>query len=219
VDPRRTVIILPSVGTLSRAIILGFLFGAVALTMMSASRNATVEQTFWSDLRAVKTVLPATPPPLTQESIDLALSYYNIRIPVGTSHPRLDLDLADRGLTLRSLAFSDAIVTIGPAAFESWALLGSTLAHEIEVHCQQNFAIIFLMDAVGLDGTGEAERQAYLHELKNAPRFGLNVVDRRLIEETMAYFYPINASSPRKALSARIRQVLAGSIIQSAHGR
>jgi hypothetical protein len=215
-DPRRTALILPSVGALTRAVLLGFVFGAVALTMIGARKTSTIENKFWSELRGVKTVLPSTPPALTQESIDLALSFYNIRVPGGTTHPVLDLNLKDRGLTLRSLAFSDAIVTIGPPAFESWALLGSTLAHEIEVHCQQNFAIIFLMDSVGLDGTGEAERQAYLHELKNARRFGLKSVDRKLIEETMAYFYPVNAPSRRKALSARIRQVLAGSIIQSA---
>jgi len=217
-DQRRTVLLLPSFGSLTRAVLLGFAFGALVLVLIGASRNASVESKFWSDLRSVSTILPSTPPALSQESIDLALSFYNIRIPSGTSHPRLDTDLKDRGLTLRTLAFEDAIVTIGPAAFESWALLGSTLAHELEVHCQQNFAIIFLMDTIGLDGTGEAERQAYLHELKNARRFGLKPVDRRLIEETMAYFYPVNAPNRQKAFSARIRQVLAGSIIQSAQG-
>ena len=215
-DPRRTVLILPTFSSLSRAVLLGCLFGAMVLTLIGARRNSTIEDKFWREVRSVKTILPETPPALTQESIELALSYYNIKIPVGTSKPLLDMELKDRGLTLRSLAFSDAIVTIGPPAFESWALLGSTLAHEIEVHCQQNFFIIFMMDTIGLDGTGEAERQAYLHELKNAQRFGLKAVDQRLIEDTMSYFYPVNAPSRRKAFSARVRQVLAGSIIQSA---
>ena len=196
---------------------LGALFGALVLTMIGARRSSNIETKFWNDLRSVSTVLPLTRPELSQKSIDLALAVYNIRIPNGTAHPRLDASLKDRGLTLRSLAFDDAMVTIGPAAFESWALLGSTLAHELEVHCQQNFFVIFLMDTVGLDGTGEAERQAYMHELKNAKRFGLKAVDKRLIEDTMDYFYPVNSPKRRVALSARIRQVLAGSIIQTAH--
>src|SRR5690606_19202846 len=107
------------------------------------------------------------------ESIDLAIAMFGIEVPASAEWPVLDKKIEDRGLTTRGAFMDKAKVTIGPAAFTSWALLGSTLAHELEVHCQQNFLFIYLMDLVGLDGTGEAERQAYRHELTNAKRFSL----------------------------------------------
>jgi hypothetical protein len=81
-------------------------------------------------------------------------------------------------------------VYIGRDAFENWSVLGSTLGHEIEIHCQQSFFMIHLFDLFGFDGTGEAERQAYLYELANAERFGLGQYDQNLILSTMSYFYP-----------------------------
>ena len=92
-------------------------------------------------------------------------------------------------------------VTVGPAAFESWGLLGSTLAHELEVHCQQNFTYIRLLDLLGLDGTLKAEREAYQHELSNAGRFHLGEVERENIKATMDFYYPVEANS--NSLSAQ----------------
>src|SRR5690606_25474533 len=79
---------------------------------------------------------------------------------------------------------------IGPSAFASWALLGSTLAHEIEVHCHQNFTLIRLFDIAGWEGTENAEREAYAHELAHADRFGLTSDDRYSIAQTLQYYYP-----------------------------
>ena len=88
----------------------------------------------------------------------------------------------------------------GPVAFESWALLGSTLAHEIEIHCEQSFLLIRLMDTVGFSGTLSAEREAYMHEISNRERFNLSEYEIANIRNTMNYFYP---DEDDQGLSAR----------------
>jgi hypothetical protein len=160
---------------------------------------------------------PRGAPDVTQESIDLALVMYGIEVPAGADHPVLDARLKDRGLTSRMAFAEKATVAIGPAAFTSWALLGSTLAHELEVHCHQNFFFIYVMDAVGLDGTGEAERQAYVHELRNAKRFGLDVVDSELIADTMEYYYPDDPHA-RPTVPRRMRAWLARNFLKGQRG-
>ena len=81
-------------------------------------------------------------------------------------------------------------MTIGPAAFASWSLLGSTLAHELEVHCRQNFTLIRMQDLMGAQGTLKAERDAYAHELAHAERFNLSKIERMNIQATMDFYYP-----------------------------
>lgn len=135
--------------------------------------------------------VPAGPPPISQDSIDLALKIYNIETPPGATSPRLDLTLADRGVTAISGLASKKQVTIGPSAFTSWSVLGSTLAHEIEVHCHQSFGLIRLLDILDLDGTVMAERQAYLHEIHGAGRFGLSEDEVLGIQDTMNFYYPV----------------------------
>src|SRR4051812_6652310 len=49
-----------------------------------------------------------------------------------------DSSLNERGRTQWRLTDSAISVLIGSAAFESRGLLGSTIAHEIEVHCHQD---------------------------------------------------------------------------------
>jgi len=127
---------------------------------------------------------------VSQDSVNLALVLYNIEIPDNANFPKLDGDLTDRGLTTMHGLGTKLQVTVGPSAFSSWPLLGSTLAHELEVHCNQNFAAIRVMDLAGLDGTGSAEREAYRHEIKHAKRFGLSPDDQRQISYTMNFFYP-----------------------------
>jgi hypothetical protein len=129
-------------------------------------------------------------PPLTQTSIKTALDVYEIKLPKNIKGPFFDPKIQDRGITIRHGVGSDPIVFIGPEAFSSWGLLGSTLAHEIEVHCRQNFLAIHLQNIAGFDGTGMAEREAYRYELANTARFGLAQYDQDLIRSTMSYFYP-----------------------------
>jgi hypothetical protein len=176
---------------------------------------------FAGAMSQVAIVAPTGRPPLTQESIDLALALYGVRVPTTAEHPVLDMKLADRGLTMRATFLEKAVVTVGPAAFASWGLLGSTLAHELEIHCQQNFLAIYFMDTVGLDGTGAAERQAYLHELANAERFGLARFDAQLIADTMDYFYPETGPSAfvgPKFMPRSVRNWLAKNVIHGASG-
>ncbi|MCX6111540.1 MAG: hypothetical protein NTZ90_18235 [Proteobacteria bacterium] len=154
--------------------------------------HAQVEEkrAFDRSLVDIPVAAPAGVPSLNQESIDLALVLFSIDVPLGAEHPVFDPELNDRGLTSRGAFMERAHVTIGPAAFTSWALLGSTLAHELEVHCQQNFLTIYVMDFLGMDGTGAAERQAYVHELSNAKRFATNAVDIAMIADTVQFYYP-----------------------------
>ncbi|MEN9836063.1 MAG: hypothetical protein RL011_2256 [Pseudomonadota bacterium] len=179
------------------------------------------EQVFAKDVADSVIVAPDGAPPITQESIDLAMQMFGIRLPSGTEPPVLDLNMQDRGLTTRSPILDKARVAIGPAAFSSWALLGSTLAHEIEVHCQQNFFAIYVMDLIGLDGTGAAERQAYVHELSHAHRFGTLDDDAKMIADTVAFYYPeaeaktnVSLTSPVKSWVARA--FLAAALVPSA---
>lgn len=139
-----------------------------------------------SDIR-----VPDGIPALTQSSIKIALIAYDIKMPKNIKGPFLDTKIQDRGLTIRHGVGSDPLVFIGPEAFTSWGLLGSTLAHEIEVHCRQNFLAIHLQNISGFDGTGMAEREAYRYELANSTRFGLAQYDQDLIRSTMSYFYPV----------------------------
>ena len=134
---------------------------------------------------------PSSKPPMTQESIELAMQMFHIEVPQGASYPRLDPNLEDRGLTTMNGWGKDLDVTVGPAAFTSWALLGSTLAHELEVHCRQSFFLIRVKDMIGMKGTDEAEREAYLHELTNSERFHLKTTDQLNIRATMDYYYPV----------------------------
>jgi hypothetical protein len=134
--------------------------------------------------------LHRTAPVLSQASIDRAVEMFQIRIPEHVNGPTFDPSLADRGLTMKRGVLGKVSVTIGPDAFSSWPLLGSTIAHEVEVHCRQSFVAIHLMDIAGLDGTGIAEREAYAYEIKYAQRFGLTPYDMDLIKSTSSYYYP-----------------------------
>lgn len=173
---------------------------ALLVGLLSQARaEHDAQAAFRRGMAQVTVVAPATAPIPGQAAVDLALMLYGIEVPPSAEHPLYDAALKDRGLTSRGAFMTKAEVTVGPAAFTSWALLGSTLAHELEVHSRQNFLFIYVMDVVGLDGTGEAERQAYVHELRNAKRFGLEVADAELIADTMEYYYPAQVEGGSKA--------------------
>jgi hypothetical protein len=156
----------------------------------SAKKSLDEKTKFLGAMAEVEVVPPTGSPELNQASIDLALSMYNIKIPDNVGKPHLDLSMTDRGRTTLYGYTGELEVAVGPNAFASWALLGSTLAHELEVHCRQNFALIRLLDSMGLQGTESAEREAYQHELNYRKRFGLSNEEVIVITETMDYFYP-----------------------------
>ena len=191
-----------------------FATGAIVAVLFHAHHELGQKRAFEHAAAQVDATAPVGPPQVTQESIDLAMRIYGIEIPSSADSPILDTGMQDRGLTTRSPFMDKAKVTIGPAAFSSWALLGSTIAHEVEVHCQQNFLAIYLMDLVGLDGTGTAERQAYVHELTNAHRFGTAHEDTRMIADTVSFYYPEEQGSRTiSALSIPVKAWLARALI------
>jgi len=164
----------------------------IAMVLILNEARIEIDQSarFHSDVRRQLAVPPAGLPRPSQKSIEIAMTLYGIEVPDTAVRPRFSQQLADRGLSMREPWDDKIKVEIGPSAFTSWALLGSTLAHELEVHCKQNFVMINFLDSIGLDGTGEAERQAYMYELHNARRFGLEKYDVDLILATMNYYYP-----------------------------
>lgn len=174
----------------SPGLILVILSLAAGTGFFHAHNEVHARSAFEERLAGITAVPPAGKPEISQASIDLAILIYGIKIPAGANRPELDMELRDRGLTARGAYSDKAQVTIGPAAFASWGLLASTLGHELEIHCQQNFLFIYIMDLLRLDGTGSAEREAYVYELRNAKRFGLDIQDADMIADTMEYYYP-----------------------------
>ncbi|MBC7533391.1 MAG: hypothetical protein H7318_17605 [Oligoflexus sp.] len=182
-----------------RVLMLSLVFVSIGSIFMAREQLDLREQ-FAKDLHTVTVVPPTSKPPMTQESIDVAIEMFGIVIPKNASAPTLDMKLEDRGLTTLNGWGKSLEVTVGPAAFTSWAVLGSTLAHELEIHCNQNFALIRMKDMVGLEGTNGAEREAYMHELTNSERFHLRDADQQSIRATMDYYYPVQ---DKNALTAR----------------
>jgi len=162
---------------------------------------------------------PAGFPAQDQESVEIAKVLFSIEAPATVDGPYYDASLGDRGLTTGGLILPQKKVTVGAAAFSSWAVLGSTLAHEIEVHVEQSFFAVVARDHLSRwqveaprrrlsrvfpavaptaaelfehDGTWKAERDAYMHEIRNAKRFGLSQDEVASIWRVMDYFYPSN---------------------------
>lgn len=169
---------------------LSLFFAGTVLSLMAARQAVGEAETFHSEIAQVAVTPPDTPPEQNQESIDAALAMFHITVPGHVEHPRFDPLIEDRGLTTMRGFGKKLEVTVGPGAFASWALLGSTLAHEIEIHCQQNFTMIRLLDMLGLKGTDTAEREAYAHELAGSRRFNLSPEDQESIHQTMEFYYP-----------------------------
>jgi len=139
---------------------------------------------------SIEVQVNATPPAKSQASIELALIAYGFDLAQSGTYPSMDMNLTDRGLTEKMGYEQSKKVKIGPSAFDTWALLGSTMSHELEIHCQQNFVFISIADALGLDGTDLAEREAYEWELKQGQRFGLLAEEKALIRATVDSYYP-----------------------------
>jgi len=200
--------------------VIGLFFLASFAALLDAKSQIDKNTRIVSDLRSYPVESPNGLPTLSQNSIDMALEIYNIHVPASAKHPVLNRELEDRGISSRA-AWSDLItVEVGPSAFLSWGLLASTLAHELEVHCNQNFALINVMDRLGLNGTLNAEREAYKHELKNAKRFGLDANQQQLIKDTMDYYYAYEQADQAEGLASKklrdtISSWLAKSIISS----
>lgn len=139
----------------------------------------------------LETLKDAEPRPTpSNDNILKAMEIFNIQNKPGMPMPVFDPTLEDRGLTVISEHGERCDVRIGPSAFQSWAILGSTLGHEIEVHCRQDMMLIKVMDMAGSLGTHMAERAAYKYEISQKDRFGLTPTEVDSIQKTMDYYFP-----------------------------
>ena len=133
------------------AICVSFSFLVFAVVV---SGSAILERKKLDDLitamQQVKVIPPKLPPQPSQEAVDLAVELYTIKKTTFLIGPFYDATLEDRGVTSGGVVSPRKIVNIGPAAFSSWAILGSTLGHEVEVHVAQPFFLIVLQDNVSL---------------------------------------------------------------------
>lgn len=163
---------------------------SIAMILIQAKGELDQSYRFELSAKRIPVEAPKSIPEINQESIDIAMEVFNIEIPKNSRHPFFDTNLFDRGITISTPKDDKLTVKIGPSAFSSWGLLGSTLAHELEVHCNQNFFLIVLFDKLGLGGTENAEREAYDHELRYARHFHLNQFEVTSIVQTRDYFYP-----------------------------
>ena len=123
------------------------------------------------------------------EAIYEAIKRYLIEVPTDAIIV-YNSERTERAITIPPLGDNGGVfVILGPGAFTSWALLGSTLGHELEVHARQN--ISYAQDRTERDLPGGLfliEVEAYLYEIKNKERFGttedeLNRYVRRWLKE------------------------------------
>jgi hypothetical protein len=190
--------------------------GLGTLGVVEAHREIRAFEAYSQAMNEVEISVPESAPELSQESVDLAMEIFAISKPATVDGPTLNETLEDRGLTTGGLILPHKEVTVGPTAFTSWAVLGSTLAHELEVHVAQSFFRIVATDYIlnwsmsarrlagkvipvlkpsakesfENDGTWKAEREAYMYEIRNAKRFGLTNEELNSIWRVMDYYYP-----------------------------
>ncbi len=177
-----------------KATLLATLTLLLIVSLIWAKQKTEREEAFFRSVHSVSVDMGNSFPKVNQESIDIAMVAFGIKLPSGANYPLFDPELLDRGLTAKGVFSRETLITIGEAAYYNWGLLASTLAHEAEVHGRQNILAITFLDLIGLDGTGLAEREAYEYEVKHARRFGLSVKQADLISDTMNFYYPKTAS-------------------------
>ena len=128
-----------------------------------------------------------TVPTPSQDSINVAMKMYSIQQSDNCESPTYDGEAAmrleavatydpnfiERGVYTYRGVYKKGTVRIGVAAFSSWGMLASTLAHEIEVHCNQSVLEFKIGNLLGYDMIAIHEWEAYLYEIKNKDRFGL----------------------------------------------
>lgn len=172
------------------------MFSCVSIAVAFAKSQTSQGLAYLNLLKAAAIEIPSEFPEPGQKDLDLALAMFGIEVPSNVQHPVYDPNLADRGITVNRIDEKDYEVRIGRSAFSSWALLGSTLAHEIKVHCSQDFFLIYIADQLGFEGTAHAERAAYQYELDHADFFGLTSSDQIMIAETVSQYYPLSFNNP-----------------------
>ncbi len=129
-------------------------------------------------------------PTVSNQSIYTAIKHYKIQVPKKIYSIEVDYSYEQRGLIERTNKFFlDSKVSIGPNAFSSWAMLASTLVHELEIHANQDMA--WNSD----DLMKENEREAYTYEINNQKRLGLTDSEVLSIQDSMDFYFPENKNS------------------------
>ena len=180
-------------GIAARLSLLILLFLKLSLSTACTSHHVRSSQDLTSQLQPTSldptSLESSTPPKPGSEAIFKSLNAFRISLP---PHVLLTYDptLTERGRTRWQVLEKDIRVTVGPSAFASWGLLGSTLGHELEVHCQQNLTLIGMMASLGAPSIAAAETDAYRYELAQAPRFGLSSAEQDLVRRGLASIRP-----------------------------
>ncbi len=176
-----------------------------------------LEQNNYQELQTKMTKIsvnfPKEKPEMNQENIDLAMALFSIQKNSNTLHPLLYSEMQLRGLTVGESFSLQREVYIGNMAFDSWGILGSTLAHEIEVHSNQSFLKIELLNYLDNlkiipkylfakafnhkiehsntnlinSGTFSAEKEAYEYEINSQIRFNLTNSEIYQIKYTLEH--------------------------------
>jgi hypothetical protein len=128
---------------------------------------------------------------LKQAAIQRAIDTYGIDVshvpfgviysPHGNMRDREGATFLDRDGTVR--------VEIGDDAFASASRLGSTIAHEVEVHVNRQIAKGIHDPPSDEQGTLIQEVEAYDYELLNKDRFGLSDDELKLLKQRRASYY------------------------------
>ena len=155
---------------------------------------------------------PKERPKRQEKDIALAMALFSINIPENVCYPTYSYNLPYRGLTRGNSFFPQKEVIIGEMAFTSWGILGSTLAHEIEIHGNQSFLKIEFLnflysyiqnnnkfiysifpsfeivpyENMGL-GSYLAEKEAYSYEINSDKRFNLKIKEILAIKNTLEH--------------------------------
>ena len=162
------------------------------------------------NMAKIPVVYPNDKPNQPNKDIDLAIALFSIDISENTNYPIYNPNLPYRGLTTGDAFFPEKQVIIGDMAFTSWGILGSTLAHEIEIHCNQSFLNIEFLNFLYLvikypedfilkiypklniplyDNLGYgsylAEKEAYMYEINSMNRFNLSQKEVIAIKNTL----------------------------------
>lgn len=191
----------------------------ILLANAEVSDDTDARQAYLNEIQFVNLEVPSDVPTMTQTAVDAAIEMFAVDVPSDTQAPQFDKELFDRGLTSGNLLGQQKTILVGPAAFTSWGILGSTLGHEAEVHARQSFLKIVASDrwsqfkasvsstfeqtmtafasgnkkstndGLVSPGTLAAEQEAYIYELNSALRFGLTHRETRAIRHVMDTYY------------------------------
>lgn len=147
-------------------------------------------------------------PSVSQESIIKAVNNFEIQVPILSIYPSLDMDMDEThlGETLYLIILHMCIPTIGPGAFTSWGKLGETLAHEVEVHCNQNWWKSITDKIFSDDSTPILEREAYIYTILDHKRFHLTNDEVMDTLTTMLFQYPIGDKNEQRQSTSKIKE-------------